>query len=204
MAAFATDHKKTIVTKIKDEALIEKKRKLIIKTAAKLFSKKGFHKTTLYNYIREKEDILFLMHEYYQMMFMKQIDMAIQQETDIKSRSENVFKNLLALSRQYQKEIRLIFIETSSQTKVSLKVLLNRQSALIERIEGLIAAGVNEKIFKVKNPRLAASVINYLIFYQSLNGWDIKKMGLTDDQVEEYLLSCIYGILNFECAPGKR
>ena len=85
--------KKKIETIIKDHALIEKKRQIIIKAANKLFIKKGFHKTTIseiakesgltpgtiYNYIREKEDILFLLHEEIQKKALEQIDLGIQQ-----------------------------------------------------------------------------------------------------------------------------
>jgi len=201
--------RKEIITKIKNGALVEKKRKLIIKTAAKLFIKKGFHKTTIsaiskesgltpgtiYNCIREKEDILFLMQEYFLLKFIKSIDLGIRQGTDTQSSCENAFRNLLDLESKYQKEIRLIYIETASQTKVSLTALLNRQSEVIDRIRELISCGVKEKIFSVKDERLAASAINFLIFYQSLNSWDIKKMGLADSEVRDYLLSSIYRIL---------
>lgn len=215
---FNISHKKEIITKIKNESLVEEKRKLIIKTAAKLFVKKGFHKTpiseiaresgltpgTLYNYIREKEDILFLMHEYFQISFLKQIDSSIRKETDVRIRCENAFKNLIKLTSKNKKEIRLIYIETASQTNVSLKVILNRQSQLIEKMSDLIDSGVKEGLFNVENPRLSASVINYLIFYQCLNNWDIKRMGLTDSEVEEYIMSCIYSILGYDGAESKR
>jgi TetR/AcrR family transcriptional regulator, cholesterol catabolism regulator len=214
----AESHKKNIKTKIKDEALLEKKRMLIIKTAAKLFSKKGFQKTTIndiasasgmttgsiYNYVNEKEDILFLMQEYFQTMFIKHIDMGIRKGTDIKSRCENAFQNLLSLESKHQKGIRLIYIETASQTKLSLKALIDRQTQLIEKIRELIDCGVEAKIFHVEDSRFAASIINFLIFYQSLNGWDIEQMRLKDSEVREYLLSSIYRILGYNEAACKQ
>ncbi|HET7521925.1 MAG TPA: TetR/AcrR family transcriptional regulator [Bacillales bacterium] len=67
--------KKSVPSMVKDERLIEKRRNQMVKAAAKLFSKKGFHRTTtreiakesgfsigtLYEYIRSKEDILYLV-----------------------------------------------------------------------------------------------------------------------------------------------
>jgi len=202
---------KKIETKIKDQALIEKKRRIIIEAGGKLFVKKGFHKTTiseiakesgltpgtLYNYIREKEDILFLMHEYYQKKFLKQMNLAIQQGTNIQSRTENVFNTLLELVNKHQKELRLIYIEAASQTKISLEVLLNRESEIIKNIRDLIAIGVKQNVFEVRNQRLAASIIHFLIFYQSLNTWDIKKMGMPNSDIKRYVISCIYRILGY-------
>src|SRR5690625_3012149 len=66
-----------ILTSVKDVSLIEKRRSQIIKSAISLFKQKGFHRTTtreiaqeagfsigtLYEYIRTKEDVLFLVYE---------------------------------------------------------------------------------------------------------------------------------------------
>ena len=66
--------KKQVVTQIKNPKLIEEKHKQIIRAASELFSKKGYHATTLreisaesginlsylYKYISSKDDILYL------------------------------------------------------------------------------------------------------------------------------------------------
>ncbi len=202
----------TIKSPIKDTTLIERKRKIIIKAANKLFVKKGFHKTsiseiakesglttgTLYNYIRQKEDVLFLLHEEIQKKVKEQIDLGIRQGTDIQSKAENIFKNFIDLINKNRETCRLIFLEAASQTKISLKVLLNREFEIIEKIQALISEGVKQKIFHVKSPRLAASIIHFLIFYQSLNDWDIRRLKMTDSDITKYVLLCIYRILGFE------
>jgi len=69
---------KKVPSSIKDERLIVKRRDQMIKGAVALFKQKGFHKTTtreiakasgfsigtLYEYIRTKEDVLFLVCDY--------------------------------------------------------------------------------------------------------------------------------------------
>ena len=66
---------KQILSSVKDRQLVEKRRQQILKAAITLFKQKGFHRTTtreiakqsgfsigtLYEYIRTKEDILFLV-----------------------------------------------------------------------------------------------------------------------------------------------
>ena len=63
---------KSVISNIKNEGLIESRRKQIVQGAVKVFSEKGFHKATvreiadaagvtmgtMYNYVRTKEDIL--------------------------------------------------------------------------------------------------------------------------------------------------
>ena len=67
--------KREVKSSVKDESLIEKRREQMIQGAVKLFKEKGFHRTTtreiakeagfsigtLYEYIRTKEDVLFLV-----------------------------------------------------------------------------------------------------------------------------------------------
>src|SRR5690625_3328486 len=71
----SSDTNNKIMNLIKDERLIEKRRNQMIQGASTLFKKKGFHRTTtqeiakesgfsigtLYEYIRTKEDVLFLV-----------------------------------------------------------------------------------------------------------------------------------------------
>src|SRR3954468_15878998 len=68
-----TEHK--VKSSVKDEGLIEKRREQMIQGAVKLFKEKGFHRATtreiakeagfsigtLYEYIRTKEDVLYLV-----------------------------------------------------------------------------------------------------------------------------------------------
>lgn len=69
------DTKREVKSSVKDESLIEIRREQMMRGAVKLFKEKGFHRTTtreiakeagfsigtLYEYIRMKEDILFLV-----------------------------------------------------------------------------------------------------------------------------------------------
>ena len=68
-------NKREVKSSVKDESLIEKRREQMIRGAVKLFKEKGFHRATtreiakaagfsigtLYEYIRTKEDVLYLV-----------------------------------------------------------------------------------------------------------------------------------------------
>src|SRR5690625_278658 len=87
-----------VITSVKDTQLIEKRREQIVKAAISLFKNKGFHKTTtreiakesgfsigtLYEYIRQKEDILFLVCE----AIHNDVDLHLKQVIDLENRSE--------------------------------------------------------------------------------------------------------------------
>lgn len=201
-----------IKSAIKNPELVEQRRRLIIEAANKLFVKKGFHKTktieiakesgltegTIYNYIRKKEDILFLLHEGLQKKFIEAIESAIQEGKDIRGKTEKVFNKILDLIEKHQETYRLIYIETASQTRVSLRVLLSGESEIIKKFSDLITIGVRHKVFNVENPRLVASIVHFLIFYQSLNRWDIKNIQVSASDVKKHVLTSIYRILDFK------
>ncbi len=210
--------KGNIKANIKNPELIEKKRNLIIHSANKLFVKKGFHKTktveiakesgltegTIYNYIRKKEDILFLLHEELQKKFIEAIESGKQKGEDIHSRTENVFNNILDLIDKHRETYRLIYIETANQARASLKVLLLGESIIIKQFRDLITIGVKQNVFHVESPRLTASIVHFLIFYQSLNNWDIKRMKIPASEVKRNVLLSIYRILGYESGAGER
>ncbi len=206
------DMNKHIKSIIKNPDLIEQRRKMIIDAANKLFVKKGFHKTktieiaqksgltegTIYNYIRKKEDILFLLsRKPSKKSSSKPSIRGLRKAMIFRAKRKNVFNKILDLIEKYQETYRLIYIETASQTRVSLKVLLSGESEIIKKFSDLIAVGVKQKVFNVENPRLVASIIHFLIFYQSLNGWDIKKMQVTALDVKKQVLMSIYRLLDF-------
>ncbi len=67
---------RAIETKVKDDALVKQRREEIIRAASQVFTQKGYHLATirdiceasglgpgtLYNYIKKKEDILYLIY----------------------------------------------------------------------------------------------------------------------------------------------
>src|SRR5690625_3173979 len=95
----------SIISSVKDTMLIEKRRNQIIKASIVLFKQKGFHKTTtreiakasgfsigtLYEYIRSKEDVLFLVYESINNAVYKHLKRAIKKE---ESSSQNL-KNII-------------------------------------------------------------------------------------------------------------
>ena len=96
-----------IRSSIKDNGLVEKRRQQIIKAAIILFKEKGFHGTTtreiakesgfsigtLYEYIRTKEDILFLVCD----DIYEQVRKRLEATIDFKHPSINSLKKIIEL-----------------------------------------------------------------------------------------------------------
>ena len=105
-----SDTKTRIASNIKDKDLINVRRQELVNAAVELFVKKGFHKTTvreiakefgmsmgaLYDYIRTKEDILFLVCDH----IHKSVSDKLQSSLVSKRKSEERHTGLLHHNRR--------------------------------------------------------------------------------------------------------
>jgi len=56
-----------------------------------------------------------------------------------------------------------------------LKIVLKKEGDLIKIFEGIIARGVEEKIFNVRDPFFAASMLVFQLSLYPLRSWNLKR-----------------------------
>ena len=178
--------KKEIKTKIKNPKLIDLRRKQIIDGAIKVFSAKGFPNATvreiaeaagltmgtLYNYIRSKEDIIYIVYDYITKILREEMRKAIAGVTDPEERLKAaLFQNLNAV---YQNQDIIMFIYKASTflDKESLYEVLARETAYIELFEDLLRDYFKTKEVDETRLRLAGDLLTYIpvIRYNIQNG----------------------------------
>lgn len=144
-----TNGKHKVVSTVKDGSLIEVRRKQMMQGAVKLFKEKGFHRTTtreiakeagfsigtLYEYIRTKEDILYLICD----SIYVEVHNRLAELT-----SESSIEGLKSSIQQYYKliddmsdEFVVMYQESKSLPKEALQYVLKKEMemvALFERI----------------------------------------------------------------------
>ena len=149
-----------ILSSVKDQQLIKLRREQIIKGAIKLFKEKGFHKTTtrviasesgfsigtLYEYIRTKEDVLFLVCD----SIHEQVRERIAQAIDLKSPSipsmMQALRSFFYLMDEMQDEIVILYQEVKSLNKESRKHVLERERDMVGIIENVISTCTEGKL----------------------------------------------------------
>ncbi len=182
--------KPEIPTQIKNNILVEKKRDQIINSAAELFYKKGYDKTTireicrssgvtvgnLYDYVQKKEDILYLVHDHmvrniYSFLFDYQEKGQGCRPQDL----EGILRNALNKAFEYQEAILLLYRETASLPKPLRKRILEHEMDFIKRLQGILDIGVRKGNFKIKNTDVIANLIVFLMAFVALRRWNLKK-----------------------------
>src|SRR5699024_6146753 len=137
----------SILSSVKDATLVKKRRSQIIKGAITLFKQKGFHRTTtreiakesgfsigtLYEYIRTKEDVLYLVYEAINDHVYQRLQSVIKREKPSIKTLETIIDSYYRLMDEMQDEVTILYQEVKSlETKVKETVLeREREKVLI-------------------------------------------------------------------------
>jgi AcrR family transcriptional regulator len=187
-SAGAKTKRKIVKTRIKNASLIDRRRKQIIDGALRAFTAKGFHKATvreiareagltmgsLYNYIRSKEDIIFIVYDYITGVLRDEMRAAIEGIEDPKQRLKAaVWQNLKAVD-EYQDIIMFLYKESSSLDRESLHSVLARETEYIELFENLLRGYFKGREINETRVRIAADLMSYIPVIVTFRRWSLK------------------------------
>jgi TetR/AcrR family transcriptional regulator, cholesterol catabolism regulator len=144
--------KREVHASVKDERLVKKRRNQMIKGAVSLFKEKGFHRTTtreiakasgfsigtLYEYIRTKEDVLYLVCD----SIYDEVKERLQQDLNQKEGTLESLKlgiaNYFKVMDEMQDEVLVMYQEAKSLTKDALPYVLNKELEMVGMFEHLL------------------------------------------------------------------
>jgi AcrR family transcriptional regulator len=177
-----------IPTNIKNESLVKKRREQIFEAVIKLFSKKGYHSTTLreiskasnitlgnlYDYISAKEDILSIIQEKASQAVIEAISKEQEKILDPVERMKKLIISELHAMDEYQMLILIIYQESHAMAKKVLHSLLGNERRHINHFEKAIKEGIKKGVFEPTNVRMLANMIKMLIDTWVIKRWDLK------------------------------
>lgn len=191
--------KRAVQTMVKDEKLIETRRGQIIKSAVSLFKLKGFHRTTtreiakeagfsigtLYEYIREKEDILYLVSDYIYDQFRVQMEEKASSNLKSLELLHLVIRSYIKLVHEKQDEMLVMYQEAKSLSKESLPYVLKKELQLTEIFKNILSRCVEEGLFTLSEKEIEATAHNILVSGQM---WAFRRWALHSQfSIEEYI-----------------
>ena len=181
--------KKEVKTRIKNANLIDFRRKQIIEGAIKVFTAKGFHSATvreiaeeagltmgsLYNYIRSKEDIIYIVYDYITRILREEVKQAIAGISDPKERLKSALRQNLDSIYKYQDVVMFIYKASNFLDRESLHDVLARETEYIELFEDLLRGYFEEKEVNETRLRLAADLLTYIPVIVTFRRWSLKR-----------------------------
>lgn len=144
--------KREVQASVKDERLVKKRRDQMIKGAVTLFKQKGFHRTTtreiarasgfsigtLYEYIRTKEDVLYLVCD----SIYDEVRERLQENLDTNQGTLDSLKvgiaNYFKVMDDLQDEVLVMYQEVKSLTKDALPYVLKKEIEMVAMFEDVI------------------------------------------------------------------
>jgi AcrR family transcriptional regulator len=178
-----------IETNVKDDALVKQRREEIIQAASKIFTEKGYHLATirdickasglgpgtLYNYIKKKEDILYLIYNQLTMMLTQCLVETIENtKKDPYEQLKEALSKTIDIIWDYQDLILLMYQETASLDRESMHNILKRESDYVALWERILERGEKQGMI-IRRTRMDADIIGFLLAFIPLRRWNLKK-----------------------------
>jgi len=202
---------RTIAAQVKDADLVADRRAHIASAAARVFRAKGFHNATirdvaiaaglsqgsLYNYVRSKDDILYLVHQDLTAGYAAYVEQAIAGIAEPRARLRAALAAFTHAMAERHADITLIYQETHALGDESRRAVLAQTDHFIQRFEQLIADARAAGMALPGAGRLAADIVTFLPVMLALRRWRLRD-ALPRDAAEAELVGFLLRGLGIE------
>ncbi|MFX3624404.1 MAG: TetR/AcrR family transcriptional regulator [Ectobacillus sp.] len=203
--------KHNVQASVKDEKLVAKRREQMIKGAVQLFKQKGFHRTTtreiakaagfsigtLYEYIRTKDDVLYLVCDSIYDNVKRKLEQALSVEKGSIESLKLAIANYFKVMDELQEEVLIMYQEVSALPKESIPYVLKKELEMVAMFEHILQQCVENGEFTLTQEEI--DLIAHNIFVQGqmwgFRRWAMQKLYTLEEYTElqtNYLLHGIY------------
>jgi AcrR family transcriptional regulator len=200
-----------IKTTTKNDGLVRERRELLVQAAIQVFLEKGFHKATvrdigraakmtqgtIYNYVRSKDDILYMVCDRIVSEYQSQARKALDTSHGPTDRIRSAVHAVSAVMYRHRREILLIYQDSHLLEPRSLRVILARVEEFIGMFEQLITGAARELKIALPFPHFSANILTFLPVMIALRGWSLRKE-LSQDQVVDQITEFLVRGLGFK------
>ncbi|MCM3709309.1 TetR/AcrR family transcriptional regulator [Sporosarcina luteola] len=191
--------KREVKSSVKDESLIEKRRKQIIDGAVQLFKEKGFHRATtreiakaagfsigtLYEYIRTKEDVLYLVCDSIYNEVQSRLSTLMDQEGNVEG-MRMAIDSYFHLIDDMSDEFVVMYQESKSLPKDALQYVLKKEMEMVALFKNLLQACVRSGELRIGEEEVDMAAHHVVVQGQM---WAFRRWALRDTYTIEQFIS---------------
>ncbi len=199
---------------IRDELLIKQRREQILQAASQVFSQKGYHQATIkdiceasglgpgtiYNYVKKKEDILFLIYDKLATALDESLLETIKENKGPLNQLREALRKAIDIVWDNQDLILLMYQETAALDREAMLNILHRESSYVNHMEKILEMGSEKGVIRYENIPMAADIIVYLLAFVSLRRWNLKNR-FNEKEIKSGLVDFIFRALGI---PKKK
>jgi AcrR family transcriptional regulator len=185
---------KHVETLVKDQGLISRRHEQICDAALKLFTRKGFHQTsvreiaiacglpigTLYTYIKTKEDILYLIYRRIFGIFQQRMVEATDGIEDPSRQLKAALEATLRIYDEFRDVVLLLYQESHALSRRAVQSLVEVDRSYVSFFRQILEKGNTRGQFAVKDPNLIAISLLFLCAVWALKRWNLKDYALPE------------------------
>lgn len=197
-----------VLTATKNGELVRDRRKQLVEAAIKVFEEKGFHNATvrdigrvsgltqgtIYNYVRSKEDILYLVCDRIVTEYLDSVQRAMAAEGDLISRTRAALDGVVRVMVEHKSGILMLYHESHNLDRESRHSIIARVDQFITSFEQLLTEMNAFRPLPTKNIRSLANIITFLPTIFALRGWGFSAGVPEDELVSELVDFMVLGL----------
>ncbi len=202
--------KHTVQASVKDEKLVAVRRAQMVKGAVNLFKEKGFHRTTtreiaraagfsigtLYEYIRTKDDVLYLVCDSIYENVKERLDQALNTEKGSLESLTAAVASYFKVMDDFQEEVLILYQEMQFLPSESIKYILRKEMEMVAMFETILQKCVENGEFLLTKPEIDAIAHNIFVQGQmwGFRRWAMQKLYTIEEYTDLQLRYLLNGV----------
>jgi AcrR family transcriptional regulator len=184
--------KEQVELKIKNKKLVKKRQQQISDSALKLFAQKGYHNTTvrdiarlsnistgsIYDYVKNKEDILFLVSQNFFVNLDKSVKKALHGLEDPLMKLKATIEATLSVIDNFHEYVLVTYRESKYFKKHDLIGIFKQEAFFIDIFLQIIVEGNRKGVFRVREPVVVANLLTMMTHCLALKRYNLKEYSL--------------------------
>jgi AcrR family transcriptional regulator len=172
------------LSRVGDADLVERRRAQIVEAATRLVARQGFAKTVVrdiaeeanisvglvYEYVRSKEDILFLIYEHWARVWGEGLEKALARGKDPLDQLMSGVSFLVTTADKHHDVTHLFYRESGHLTDYGTEQAKQTEREMVERLTAVLEAGVEAELLRPETD--CAALATQLILL--CHGWVLK------------------------------
>ncbi|WP_312475059.1 TetR/AcrR family transcriptional regulator [Neobacillus sp.] len=172
----------------------------ILRTAANLFNKKGYHETTIedisnelrmtkgaiYYYVSSKEDLLFQCHDLVASECIEELQVIVESNDHPSKKLKNAIKSLVLFIIE-ENAVFSVINRTNMLSPDTRKAVLEQRDKYEKLFQSIIEEGVQKGVFETNNVKLARLLILGAVNYMPY--WIKPRDNQSNDEIADFF-SC--------------
>ncbi len=178
--------------KIKNKELLERRQQQISEAAMKLFAQNGYHNTTVrdiarlsnistgsvYDYVKNKEDILFLVSQKFFTTLKENVEGALRGLDDPLLKLKATIEATLSVIDTFQEYVLITYRESKYFKKQDLIGIFQQESFFIDLFMNIFKEGNQKGVLRVSDPFLIANFLTIMTHSWALKRYSLREYSL--------------------------